>query len=148
MLRTDCIRLVGTTCSRSDVVINLVTRCLTTCSRLDTTTGNKQCERILISACRQPCYNVLAGLKQRARFYVCIWREGSFGLATEAKHGGQWRSKVPVLVRGLVVFTCHVSRDLKQAKTATAVNKQLHFTVKNKPHTTNYIYTAYLKHIL
>ena len=74
MLRTDCIRLVGTTCSRSDVVINLVTRCLTTCSRLDTTTGNKQCERILISACRQPCYNLLAGLEQCARFYVCSIR--------------------------------------------------------------------------
>ena len=38
-------------------------------------------------------------------------------------------------------------RDLKQARTATAVNKQLNFTVKNKPHTTT-IYTAYLKHIL
>ena len=31
-------------------------------------------------------------------------------------------------------------RDLKQTRTATAVNKQLNFTVKNKPHTTNYIY--------
>ena len=41
-----------------------------------------------------------------------------------------------------------MNRDLKQARTATAVNTQLNFTVKNKPHTTNYIYTAYLKHIL
>ena len=34
-------------------------------------------------------------------------------------------------------------RDLKQARTATAVNKQLNFTVKNKPHTTNYIYCTF-----
>ena len=33
-------------------------------------------------------------------------------------------------------------RDLKQARTATAVNKQLNFTVKNKQHTTNYIYVV------
>ena len=33
-----------------------------------------------------------------------------------------------------------IIRDLEQARTATAVNKQLHFTVKNKPHSTNYIY--------
>ena len=32
------------------------------------------------------------------------------------------------------------NRDLKQATTATAVNKQLNFTVKNKTHTTNHIY--------
>ena len=35
------------------------------------------------------------------------------------------------------------NRDLKQARTATAVNKQLNFTVKNKPHTTNYIYCIF-----
>ena len=34
-------------------------------------------------------------------------------------------------------------RDLKQARTATAGNKQLNFTVKNKPHTTNYIYCIF-----
>ena len=34
-------------------------------------------------------------------------------------------------------------RDLKQTRTATAVNKQLNFTVKNKPHTTNYIYCIF-----
>ena len=34
-------------------------------------------------------------------------------------------------------------RDLKQARTATAVNKPLNFTVKNKPHTTNYIYCIF-----
>ena len=35
------------------------------------------------------------------------------------------------------------NRDLKQARTATAVNKQLNFTVKNKPRTTNYIYCIF-----
>ena len=39
---------------------------------------------------------------------------------------------------GKKCVTCF-TRDLKQARTATAVNKQLNFTVKNKPHTTNYI---------
>ena len=40
-------------------------------------------------------------------------------------------------------------RDLKQARTATAVNKQLNFTVEKKPDTTDvYPYTAYSKHIL
>ena len=34
-------------------------------------------------------------------------------------------------------------RELKQARTATAVNKQLNFTVRNKPHTTNYIYCIF-----
>ena len=34
-------------------------------------------------------------------------------------------------------------RDLKQTRAATAVNKQLNFTVKNKPHTTNYIYCIF-----
>ena len=40
---------------------------------------------------------------------------------------------------------CSVNRDLKQTRTATAVNKQLNFTVKNKPHTTNIccIFEAY-----
>ena len=34
-------------------------------------------------------------------------------------------------------------RDLKQARTATVVNKQLNFTVKDKPRTTNYIYCIF-----
>ena len=34
-------------------------------------------------------------------------------------------------------------RDLKQARTATAVNKQLNFRVNNKPDTTNYIYCIF-----
>ena len=36
-----------------------------------------------------------------------------------------------------------VNRDRKQARTATAVNKQLNFTLKNKLHTTNYIYCIF-----
>ena len=35
------------------------------------------------------------------------------------------------------------NRDLKQTRTATAVNKQLNFTLKNKLHTTNYIYCIF-----
>ena len=38
---------------------------------------------------------------------------------------------------------CSVIRDLKQTRTATAENKQLNFTVKNKPHTANYIYCIF-----
>ena len=34
-------------------------------------------------------------------------------------------------------------RDLKQTRMATALNKQLNFTVKNKPHTTNYMYCIF-----
>ena len=36
-----------------------------------------------------------------------------------------------------------INMDLKQARTVTAVNKQLNFTVKNKPHTTSYIYCIF-----
>ena len=32
------------------------------------------------------------------------------------------------------------NRDLKQARRATAVNKQIHFRVKKKPQTTDYVY--------
>ena len=42
-----------------------------------------------------------------------------------------------------VVVILSIKRDLKQTRTATAVNKQLNFTVKNKPHTTNYIYCIF-----
>ena len=48
------------------------------------------------------------------------------------------RDKILELAIGLFPI-----RDLKQARTATAVNKQLNFTVKNKPHTTNYIYCIF-----
>ena len=33
--------------------------------------------------------------------------------------------------------------QLRVETTATAVNKQLNFTVKNKPHTTNYIHCIF-----
>ena len=36
-----------------------------------------------------------------------------------------------------------INRDLKQTRTATAVNKQLNVTVKDKPYTTNYIYCIF-----
>ena len=32
----------------------------------------------------------------------------------------------------------------KQARTATAVNKQLHFRVKKKPQTTDYVYVLHI----
>ena len=38
----------------------------------------------------------------------------------------------------VISFSC--IRELKQGRTATAVNKQLNFTVEKKPHTTDYIY--------
>ena len=47
--------------------------------------------------------------------------------------------KIPYVKKPTLVL----NRDLKQARTATAVNKQLNFTVKNKPHTTNYIYCIF-----
>jgi hypothetical protein len=50
----------------------LYNKMITTCSRLVTTTGNKQCEHILISAWQQPCYNLFTDLKQLVRFYVCM----------------------------------------------------------------------------
>ena len=40
----------------------------------------------------------------------------------------------------ITIIIIIIIRDLKQTRTATAVNKQLNFTVKNKPYTTNYIY--------
>ena len=41
-----------------------------------------------------------------------------------------------------------VIRDLKQTRTATAGNKQLNFTVKHKPHTTNYIYCIFKEYFI
>ena len=61
-----------------------------------------------------------------------------FRIARHPFYSGCQRSSSPAFV----------GKELKQARTATTVNKQLNFTVKNKPHTTNYMYTAYLKHIL
>jgi hypothetical protein len=58
LLRTACISLVGTTCRKSVTIIKM----LTTCFRLVTTTGNKQCEHILMLAWQQPSYNMFANL--------------------------------------------------------------------------------------
>jgi hypothetical protein len=55
---TACISLVGTTCSKSVTIIKM----LTTCFRLVTKTGNKQCEHILMLAWQQPSYNMFANL--------------------------------------------------------------------------------------
>jgi hypothetical protein len=44
---------------------------LTACSKLVTTTGNKQCEQNLLTACEQTCNNLFADLSQYVRFYVC-----------------------------------------------------------------------------
>jgi hypothetical protein len=63
LLYHDCIRLVRTTCYKSDNAINLVTyKLLTACSKLVTTTGNKQCEHNLSKACEQICNNLFADL--------------------------------------------------------------------------------------
>ena len=50
LLHAGDIRLVGTTCSKFDEVVKLVTRCsqVTTCSRFVKLCQQKQCERILI----------------------------------------------------------------------------------------------------
>ena len=72
--------------------------------------------------------------------------EGAFGSRhTTTNHGSQ--------LMGLGVYFTEGGkpenpdknpyRDLKQTRTATAVNKQLNFTVKNKPQTTNYIYCIF-----
>ena len=54
-----------------------------------------------------------------------------------ADHGGHVHARS---THGGGVANC---RDLKQARTPTARNKPLNFTVKNKPHTTNYIYCIF-----
>ena len=57
----------------------------------------------------------------------------------------------PLWIKSQVIAVCAASsdhgatktRDLKQTRTVTAGNKQLTFPVKNKPHTTNYIYCIF-----
>jgi hypothetical protein len=51
---------------------------LTACCRLVTTTGNKQCEDNLLTACEQICNNLFADLQQLVRFYVCKDKRLSF----------------------------------------------------------------------
>ena len=50
------------------------------------------------------------------------------------------KCSVSLVFLSLIIILITNNRELKQARRATAVNKQLNFTVKNKPHTTNYIY--------
>ena len=56
-------------CNKSDNAIKLVT----SCQQLVTTTGNKQCEDNLLTACEQICNNLFADLLQAVRFYTCIF---------------------------------------------------------------------------
>jgi hypothetical protein len=64
LLRTACISLVGTTCIKSVTVNQPCNKVITTCFKLITTTGNKQCEHIewATTLSQQPCYNLLADL--------------------------------------------------------------------------------------
>ena len=39
--------------------------------KIVTTTGNKQCEHNLLTACEQTCNSLFADLLQLVRFYVC-----------------------------------------------------------------------------
>ena len=67
-------------------------------------------------------------------------RQAMFFLSKYTNYGNKLR-KYQTIYRHHVVS--HLNRDPKQARTATAVNKQLNFTVKNKAHTTNYIYCIF-----
>jgi hypothetical protein len=51
-------------CYKSDNINKVVTtyKLLTACSKLVTTTGNKQCEHNLLTACEQICNNLFADL--------------------------------------------------------------------------------------
>ena len=51
-------------CNKSDNAIKFATSCilLTACSKLVTTTGNKQCEHNLSTASEQICNNLFADL--------------------------------------------------------------------------------------
>ena len=44
----------------------------------------------------------------------------------------------------LLLVLNELNRNLKQARTATAVNKQLNFRVKKKPQTTDYVYVLHI----
>ena len=59
-------------CNKSDIAIKLACyKLLTACSKLVTTTGNKQCEHNLSTTCEQISSNLFADLQERVRFYVC-----------------------------------------------------------------------------
>jgi hypothetical protein len=82
MFRQPCNILVISwlyqTC-QNDLVTGLIChqscyKLLTACSKLDTTTGNKQCEHNLSTACEQIRIQVVcrSDLWKRVRFYVCM----------------------------------------------------------------------------
>jgi hypothetical protein len=52
--------LLAQSCNKVDHAIKLVT-----------TTGNKQCEHNLLTACEQTCNNLFASLLEAVRFYAC-----------------------------------------------------------------------------
>jgi hypothetical protein len=92
LLRTACISRVGTTCS--NYRHQPCNKVITTCCRLVTTTGNKQCEHILISAWQQPCFYVcdvtLSVHPHRASWNVCLTTVGiepaTFGILVQVGH--------------------------------------------------------------
>ena len=56
------------------VKISHLVASLPTSFKLVTTTGNKQCEHNLSTACEQICNNLFADLEQLVRFHVCSRR--------------------------------------------------------------------------
>jgi hypothetical protein len=54
-------------CNKSDNAIKFVNKLLTAYSKLVTTTGNKQCEHNLSTACEQICNNLFTDLPQLVR---------------------------------------------------------------------------------
>ena len=60
-------------------------------------------------------------------------------VSADMNHVLEWSLKVKSEVKGARQF-----RPYKQARTATAVNKQLNFRVKKKPQTTDYVYVLHI----
>ena len=81
--------------------------------------------------------------KHRLLFFLFFSPLSAWEAVCAALDKRKWRNCLESFGRQRTCLRLRVSRDLKQARTATAVNKQLHFTVKNKPHTTNYIYCIF-----
>ena len=52
--------------------------------------------------------------------------------------------KVCTQIMIIILFRRNFYLLYNYSRMATAVNKQLNFTVKNKPHTTNYIYCIFM----
>jgi hypothetical protein len=75
----DCISdLLQQPCNKPDNAIKLAcSKLLTACSKLVTTTGNKECEHNLSTTCEQISSNLFADLQELVRFYVCTVSSGS-----------------------------------------------------------------------